>query len=61
MTITMQNYGLTWTDPGGIPRASAVAYDQPSAERQKEALEAGGCSDVEIVPVTPGTLPEPRG
>jgi hypothetical protein len=58
MTITMQNYGLTWTDADGIPRASAVAYDQPSAERQKERLAAGGCSSIEIVPVTPGQLPE---
>lgn len=61
MTITMQNFGLTWTDPDGIPRASAVAYDKPSVERQKERLEGDGCSDVEIVPVKPGQLPEPRG
>lgn len=61
MTITMQNYGLTWTDSDGIPRASAVAYDKKSAERQKETLETGGCSKVEITPVSPGHLPEPRG
>jgi hypothetical protein len=61
MTITMQNYGLTWTDPDGIPRASAVAYDKPSTERQKETLEGGGCSSIEIVPVTPGQLPAARG
>jgi hypothetical protein len=61
MTITMQNYGLTWADPDGTPRASAVAYDQPSAERQKERVEGGGCSSVEIVPVAPGQLPEPQG
>jgi hypothetical protein len=60
MTITMQNYGLTWTDVKGTPRASAVAYDKPSGERQKRALEAEGCTDVELVPVKPGTLPEPR-
>jgi len=28
MTITMKNYGLTWTDPDGTKRASAVAYDE---------------------------------
>jgi hypothetical protein len=61
MPITMKSFALTWTDPDGIPRASAVAYDKPSAGRQKETLEAGGCSSVEIVPVAPGTLPEPRG
>jgi hypothetical protein len=61
MPITMQNYGLTWTDADGTPRASAVAYDKVSAEGQKEKLEAGGCSDVDIMPVTPGQLPEPRG
>ncbi|MFF6829059.1 hypothetical protein [Streptomyces longwoodensis] len=59
MTITMQNYGLTWTDAEGVPRASAVAYDKPSGERQKQALEAAGCTGVELVPVRPGTLPEP--
>ncbi|KOG33272.1 hypothetical protein [Streptomyces resistomycificus] len=60
MTITMQNYGLTWTDPDGIPRASAVAYDKPSAERQKEKLEAGRCTSVEVVETKPGTLPVPK-
>ncbi|MGW0578584.1 hypothetical protein ACWD25_22045 [Streptomyces sp. NPDC002920] len=61
MTTTMQNYGLTWTDPTGTPRASAVAYDQPSAEGRKTTLEAAGCASVEIVPVKPGELPGPRG
>jgi hypothetical protein len=60
MTITMQNYGLTWTGPDGTPRASAVAYDKPSAERQKETLEGNGCSGVEIAPVRPGQLPEAK-
>jgi hypothetical protein len=60
MTITMQNYGLTWTDTDGIPQASAVAYDQASAERQKERLEGKGCSSVEISPVRPGQLPEAK-
>ncbi|MET8116877.1 hypothetical protein [Streptomyces prasinus] len=59
--ITMQNYGLTWTDPTGTPRSSAVAYDEPSAQDRKAALESGGCTSVEIVAVRPGELPEPRG
>ena len=61
MTITMQNYGLTWTDPDGIPQASAVAYDQASAERQKEKLEGDGCTDVGLVEVKPGQLPDAKG
>jgi hypothetical protein len=28
MTITMQNYGLTWTDLDGTPRTSGVSYDK---------------------------------
>ncbi|MER5376240.1 hypothetical protein [Streptomyces sp. NPDC002553] len=59
--ITMQNYGLTWTDPTGTPRASAVAYDEPSAQYRKAVLESVGCTSVEIVAVRPGELPEPRG
>ncbi|MGW7244280.1 hypothetical protein [Streptomyces sp. NPDC054804] len=58
--VTMQNYGLIWTDPTGAPRASAVAYDEPSAQHRKGALESGGCTRVEIVAVRPGELPEPR-
>ncbi|MFF3928301.1 hypothetical protein [Streptomyces hirsutus] len=57
----MKNHALTWTDTTGTPRASAVAYDQPSANRRKTALEAAGCTDVEIVETKPGQLPEPRG
>ncbi|WP_217241037.1 hypothetical protein [Streptomyces sp. AC555_RSS877] len=60
MTITMQNYGLTWTDADGMPQASAVAYDQASANRQNEKLEASGCSGIEIVPVSPGRLAETK-
>lgn len=60
MTITMQNFALTWTDPDGTPRASAVAYDEPSAGQRKSELEAAGCTRIEIVEVKPGTLPEPR-
>ncbi|MEZ3180834.1 hypothetical protein KYY02_19705 [Streptomyces pimonensis] len=56
----MKNYALTWTDTTGTPRASAVAYDQPSADERRGELEDAGCTDVEIVPVQPGQLPEPR-
>ncbi|MGQ4464623.1 hypothetical protein ACN6LC_003716 [Streptomyces violaceoruber] len=58
---TMQNYALTWTDPTGTPRSSAVAYDQPSAQDRKAALEGDGCTNVQILAVRPGELPEPRG
>ncbi|MFC8985985.1 hypothetical protein [Streptomyces sp. NPDC057115] len=56
----MQNYALTWTDTTGTPQASAVAYDQPSADRRKTALETADCTEVEIVAVKPGQLPEPQ-
>ena len=58
MTIAMQSYALTWTDPTGTPRASAVAYDKVSAESRKTDLEGAGCTSVEIVDVKPGQLPE---
>ncbi|RSS67630.1 hypothetical protein [Streptomyces sp. WAC06128] len=58
--ITMQNYGLTWTDPTGTPRSSAVAYDEPSAQDRKADLKNAGCTSVQIVAVRPGELPEPR-
>ncbi|MEU9979481.1 hypothetical protein [Streptomyces sp. NPDC051014] len=57
----MRNYGLTWTDPTGTHRASAVAYDRPSAEHRKRDLEDAGCTRVDIVAVRPGELPEPPG
>jgi hypothetical protein len=60
MTITMQNYGLTWTDADGTRRASAVAYDKGSGEQRKADLEKGGATEVEIVAVKPGELPEPK-
>jgi hypothetical protein len=60
MKIAMQNYGLTWTDPDGTPHASAVSYDKGSADRRKAELEADACTSVEIVPLQPGQLPEPR-
>jgi hypothetical protein len=60
MTITMQNYGLTWTDADGTPRASAVAYDERSAEQRRDELVAAKATDVEIVPVKPGNCPNRR-
>ncbi|MFF0515504.1 hypothetical protein [Streptomyces sp. NPDC004250] len=59
--ISMQNYGLTWTDITGTPRSSAVAYDESSAQDRKADLVNDGCTNVEIVAVRPGKLPEPRG
>jgi hypothetical protein len=60
MTITMQNYGLTWTDADGIPRASAVAYDEKSADHRKAELEKAGATGIEILPIEPGELPQPK-
>ncbi|WP_340375950.1 hypothetical protein U5640_12785 [Streptomyces sp. SS7] len=60
MTINMINFGLTWTDPEGVHRASAVAYDAASGERQKQRLEDAGCTDVELVEVRPGQLPQSK-
>lgn len=60
MTITMESYGFTWTDPDGTARASAVAYDRVSADRRKAELEEAGATDIERVPVKPGELPTPR-
>jgi hypothetical protein len=57
----MQNYGLTWTDPTGRPRASTVAYDKPSARDRKADLESVGCTRVEILAVEIGEHPEPQG
>jgi hypothetical protein len=61
MTITMQSYGFTWTDPDGTPRASAVAYDEISADPRRDELEKAGATDIERVDVKPGELPTPRG
>ncbi|WP_330342675.1 hypothetical protein [Streptomyces sp. NBC_00557] len=58
---TMQNFGLTWTDSDGKAQASAVAYDKVSGERRKAALEADGNTNVRLVPVEPGVLPQPQG
>ncbi|MGW6289439.1 hypothetical protein [Streptomyces sp. NPDC055107] len=59
MPITMQSYALTWTDADGKRHASAVSYDQNSADSRKAELEAGGATDVTIVPIRPGELPQP--
>jgi hypothetical protein len=56
----MINYGLTWTDLDGVHRASAVAYDKPSGERQAQVLRDAGCTEVELVEVKPGQLPAPK-
>lgn len=58
MTITMQNFALTWTDLDGTPRASAVAYDRKTADQRRDELVTA--SDIEIVPVRPGQLPAPK-
>lgn len=58
MTTTMLSYALTWTDPDGTPRASAVAYDETSAARRKRELEEAGATGIAVVPVKPGELPE---
>lgn len=60
MAKKMESYGLTWTDADGKARASAVGYDETSAGRRKKELEDAGATDIEIVPVRPGELPEPR-
>lgn len=59
MTITMKNYGIAWTATDGTRCASAVAYDERSAEGRKQELEGDGCTDVTIVEAKPGQLPEP--
>ncbi|WP_432008753.1 hypothetical protein [Streptomyces bacillaris] len=59
MPITMQNFALTWTDAAGKRRASTVAYDKPSAEHRKAELKAVGATDVAIVQIRPGELPQP--
>jgi hypothetical protein len=60
MAITMKNFGLTWTEPDGVHRASVVAYDKPGAVGRQKELEDAGCSEVEIIETVPGQHPEPR-
>jgi hypothetical protein len=57
----MKNYGLTWTDPDGTPRAAAVSYDKASADDRQARLVAAKCRDVEIVETKPGELAQPQG
>ncbi|MER5399863.1 hypothetical protein [Streptomyces sp. NPDC002599] len=57
--ITMQNFGLAWTDPDKVHHASIVSYDVPSAQRRKQELEDAHCTNVEIVPIKPGQFLEP--
>lgn len=59
MPITMQNYALTWTDTAGKNRASSVAYDKNSADSRRAELEADGNTEVKVVPIRPGELPQP--
>lgn len=42
------------------PRASAVAYDEVSADRRRDELAKAGATDIEKVDVKPGELPTPR-
>lgn len=56
----MKNYGLTWTDPDGVPRASRVSYDKGSADSRKAELEDGGCTDVQVVETKPGEVLQPQ-
>ncbi|WP_331751020.1 hypothetical protein OG215_37405 (plasmid) [Streptomyces globisporus] len=58
MPITMKNFALTWTDAAGQRQVSSVAYDEGSANGRKNDLEAEGATDVTIVPIRPGELPQ---
>jgi hypothetical protein len=59
MSTAKRRYSLVWTDPDGASQASAGRYDKRSAARRRRALEAVGCTRVEVVVVEPGELPEP--
>lgn len=61
MAITMKNYGLTWTDTDGTPRATVCSYDKGSAEDRKKKLEAAKCKNVRISETKPGQLLQPQG
>ncbi|MCX5598481.1 hypothetical protein OOK29_10050 [Streptomyces phaeochromogenes] len=60
MAITMQNFGLTWTDPDGTPRASRVSYDQVSAEQRQQELVDAKCDKVRVVETKPGEVLQPQ-
>ncbi|MFD7705736.1 hypothetical protein [Streptomyces sp. NPDC059786] len=57
---TTTGFAFTWTDPDGTPRASAVSYDEKSADRRQTELEDAGARDIEMVPVGYGELPQPK-
>lgn len=57
----MKNYGITWTDPAGVRRASSVSYDKTSASHRKQRLEdelGKDAADVKIVELKPGERPK---
>ncbi|MFJ8929204.1 hypothetical protein ACIRLA_21765 [Streptomyces sp. NPDC102364] len=56
MAITMDDYGLTWTDADGKNHAAVSHYDKKSAEDRKAELEAAGCANVEVVSVKVGQV-----
>lgn len=56
----MKNYGITWTDPAGVRRASSVSYDKTSANHRKQRLEGDGATDVTVVEVKPGQRLQPQ-
>ncbi|UPZ27597.1 hypothetical protein MUK60_07095 [Streptomyces sp. LRE541] len=56
----MKNYGITWTDADGVPHASGVSYDKPSADHRKQRLEEEGATDVKIVETKPGEVLQPQ-
>ncbi|MFF1604209.1 hypothetical protein ACFVYV_43490 [Streptomyces mirabilis] len=60
MAITMENFGLTWTDPDGTARTSGVSYDQANASHRKQELEDAHAEDVEIVETKPGERLQPK-
>ncbi|WP_369383236.1 hypothetical protein [Streptomyces sp. cg36] len=56
----MTNYGLTWTDPDGVPRAAAVSYGESSGEDRAKQLVAAKCKNVELTEIEVGQLPRPK-
>lgn len=60
MAITMDNYGLTWTDADGKTHAAVCHYDKNSAEDRQTELEAAGCTAVEVVSVKVGQVLQPK-
>ena len=60
MAITMDDYGLTWTDADGRNHASVCHYDKKSADDLRTRLEADGCTNVEVMSVKVGQVVQPR-